>query len=155
VTNSTFSVKPLFPPPALVRVQVAANLNLANGTTLAVDWLQQVIAINSSMHSSGANPERITPQSTGVYEVIANIHFNGAMIAATNTVSAEILDSTGNLIAVAKGFEQNSEAALTLVGLKHFNSVSGSTQWARVVARCSDSSTHSISTQATFSMHKL
>lgn len=153
---STFAVRPLTPPPDAVRVAREAVLDLTNNTTLAVSWTRQTFAINSSLHSTGTNPMRLTPQSTGVYLIIAGIALSGNHAVADSTANFRIQmeDSSGALIAGAAEF-MLTDNAQPVMGLKHFDSTAGDTQWVRVVARDREVSTNSVSTLSFFGMYKL
>lgn len=155
VGASTFSVRPVEPPPHAARVKLDDVLNLTNNTTQAVSWTGQVFAINSSIHSTGTNPERLTPQSTGVYAVIANAQFGDVFGASTGSARMRILDSSGTDIArVTEGGLGGFAPNLCLMGIKRFDSL-GATPWVRVEIVVRDASTHSVSTLSGASMHKL
>src|SRR3990167_1531178 len=57
---STFSIRPVAPPPDAARVG-STIVGLTLNTTLAISWTVQPILTNSSMHSTTTNPERLTP----------------------------------------------------------------------------------------------
>lgn len=152
---STFTVRPVMPPPDVIRVQ-STIVDLTNNTTLAVNWTRQVIALNSSIHSTAVNPEQLTPQSTGVYAVSANLQLSAAFSASSGNLRLRVLDSSGSEIAGSVAYGAGGVAAqVSALGLKQFDSVSGSTQWVRVEVLVRDGSTHSLSTVCSLSMHKL
>ena len=155
---STLAVRPVAPPPEAVRVFLADTLDLTNNTTLAVSWTQQAFTINSSMHSTGTNPTRLTPQSTGVYCISAGIGPSNNHSAATGGFAIQIEDSSGILVASAGGAFisiGSTRNGVAVSALKRFDSTAGDTQWVRVIALNRDGTTNSVSTQSFFSMHKL
>ena len=153
---STFATRPVEPPPDVARVKLDAVLDLTNNTTLAVSWTGQTFAINSSMHSTGTNPMRLTPQSTGVYVVLAGVGLSANHAAADSTANfrLQIEDSSGTLIAQTSDFTDGGDIQQAM-GLKRFDSTAGDTQWVRIVARDREVSTNSVSTLSFFGMYKL
>ena len=82
-------------------------------------------------------------------ELIANV----CLVQLTANLRIQVEDSSGTQIAGATDFMlDNVQAA---IGLKHFDSTAGDTQWVRVVARNRETSTNSVSTLSYFSLHKL
>ena len=150
---STFSVRPIEPPPNAVRVQ-STIIDLTNNTTLAINWTQQTFAINSSIHSTGTNPQRLTPQTTGVYVVAAMLDLSQALTASTGGLRLQILDSSGGQVGHS-GIGGTFPNGVTAMGLKRFDDLTGSTQWVRVEAVMTDASTHSLSTNSWASLYKL
>lgn len=153
---STFSVRPVTPSPDAVRVN-STDVGFANNTTGALTWTaDQTFITNSSMHSTGTNPERLTPQSTGIYMFVVNVSPNSAIAASTGNVLTTLEDSSGAQIAdgVITG-SGGSVPSGVVTGFKYFNSVTGSTQWVRAIIRVRDSSTNSASTRSWASLWKM
>lgn len=128
--GSTFASRPVTPPPDAVRLGLDAVLEFAGTSTTAVSWTRQDIAINSSMHSTTTNPTRVTPQSTGLYQCNAMVRFR-ATAGSGQEISIE--DSSGAIIANAVVSTATGVRGLAVSGLKRFDSVTGSTQWVRLV----------------------
>lgn len=155
---STLAVRPVMPPPEAVRVHLADPLDLVNNTTLAVSWTQQAFAINASLHSTGTNPMRLTPQSTGVFCIAACLGPSNNHSAATGMFFVQIEDSSGVLVGTAGGSfisGGSTRNGVSVTALKRFDSTAGDAQWVRAVAMNRDGTTNSVSTQSYFSMHKL
>lgn len=151
-SGSTFAVRPVTPAPHAVGVRVNANTNIANNTTQAISWLEQVFVTNSSMHSTASNPSRITPQSTGLYMVACSVIFNQDMAGATGGVSLVLEDSSGGIVGAMSAKPKNEEVMINCAAVKYFDALGG---WMRAVLLYRDSSTQSYSTDTTLSVHKL
>jgi len=109
------------------------------------------------MHSTGTNPSRLTPQSTGVYQVVFHGRLNNNLTASTGNAYGAIMDSSGAQLArmdILNGGAGAGVASWVVVGYKRFDEASD-TQWVRVETRVRDGSTQSLSTLAFFAMHKL
>lgn len=159
VANSTFSVRPVTPPPDVAQVQ-STTLNLTNNTTQAITWAQQVFVSNASIHSTGTNPERFTPQSTGVYAFSVTAVLGNAMSASTGMLRLRLLDSSGMELTRAVGGSAGGSgnqfsAAVSCYGVKRFDSLAGSTQWVRAEVIVRDGSTNSLDTVTIAVFHKL
>lgn len=154
--GSTFSVRPVEPPPDAAQVTLAAAFNLANNSTTAITWAEQTYLINSSMHSTASNSDRLVPQSTGLWCITGNIVGSVALTQSTASLRVVIEDSSG--AELAKESETGAgghEPGLNLVGYKRFDSLAAS-PWARIVARVKDGgSTQSLSTVSWLAMRKL
>jgi len=158
VGASTFTIRPVLPPPDAVQVQ-STVINLTNATTLAIPWTHQVFATNSSVHSTSSNPERFTPQTTGIYAFGVSVVPSDVLAASTGSVQCRLLDSSGSelgrAVAGCPGAPSNSiRAAMYVQGLKRFDVLSGS-PWVRAEVYLRDVSTHSLSTLTIATFHKL
>lgn len=153
VGGSTFAVRPVTPPPEAVRVQ-STIVNLANDSSLALPWTHSVYATNSSMHSTGTNPERLTPQSTGIYQITASVKLSALINQATSVLRLRILDSSGAEVGGFLGHATTFPLVTQAVSYKRFDVVTD-TQWVRVEVTVRDGSTASASTDSFFAMHKL
>jgi len=150
--GSTFTSRPVMPPPDAVRMTFDADPEIADNSTTALSWTQQTFATNSSLHSTGTNPERITPQSTGVYMCQAGIAWN---TLTSTDYYIRIEDSSGTIIGASRDQGAQGRRAQTISALKRFDSVSGSTQWIRIVV-LAVGTTNSIDRQQSYlSLHKL
>lgn len=72
--GAIFDVRPFMPPPEMALLNIGSTLAVT-GTTAAISWITETLVTNSSMHSTGTNPSRVIPQSTGVYAITAQIAF--------------------------------------------------------------------------------
>ena len=133
-SGSTFAVRPVTPPPHMALVYVDSTVTLGGGTqwssassTLA--FLSQSILTNSSMHSTAVNPQRLTPQSTGIYQFSAQATYSTPSTIINGQLA--FLDETGTLFALAQrdfstisaGFAQ----VLNLTAFRQFTALGGYT----------------------------
>lgn len=142
--GSTFATRPVMPPTDAARVQLADALELAADSTTAVSWTTQAFQTNSSLHSTATNPMRLTPQTTGVYWVSAQLGFAGA--ATSSRCEFGIEDSSGANIAFHEARTDGNSIVYGASGLKRFDVTGG---WARVVV-LSRTSTNRLSTGGSF-----
>lgn len=105
--------------PDAVRLQLDAAAQFAAGNNV-VNWTNQVFMTNSSLHSTAVNSSRITPQSTGIYLVTAQVRFGST---AATSYEMEILDSSAGTI--AKDASSGSFSLLHASGLKRFDATGG------------------------------
>lgn len=140
--NSSFAARPLMPPPAAVGV-VNSTTGLANDSTTAVEWVNQLYAVNSSLHSTATNPERFTPQTTGVYVLSASVSLAASFGAgSTAFLLVDIVDSSDTILMRGLSADNGESAAGAVVtAAKHFDATGG---YLRVVARQRSGSTHSL-----------
>jgi hypothetical protein len=150
---STFTVRPVEPPPHAAVVQ-STIVDIVLNTTTAINWTHQTLLTNSSMHSTGTNPERLTPQSTGVYVVSANVVMSGQYGASSGNLQLAVQDSSRHAIGEAINTASSNQynGTVYIAGLKRFDVIGG---WVRAVVRIRDASTQSVSTLSRFSLHKL
>jgi hypothetical protein len=149
---STFTVRPVTPPPhaALVFLESTATIGSSGASTLA--FTGQAILTNSSAHSTGTNPERLTPQSTGLYQFAAQVGFSPTTGALPSFV---LRDSSGANIASARQLGSSRETFVQCMGYKRFDVLGG---YMTCVLSPEGFSTLSISTAFNvtwFAMHKL
>ena len=119
--GSTFAVRPFAPPPDAALVFRNSTYAVASSANSTISWTDQVILTNSSMHSTGTNPERLTPQSTGLYLITAQI---GLESASSGVVyGARLVDSSGAYV---------GQQLFGSTGTLHYNcpASSGSMRWA-------------------------
>lgn len=149
---STFSVRPVTPPPEMALVFLDSTAAIASSAASTLAFKSQAILTNSSMHSTGTNPERITPQSTGVYKMVGQIAFGLASAISIRQVIIE--DSSGG--AIGKHGEKSTESGqFQVVGYKRFDALGG---YVTLKFATDAASTHSLSSgidNSWFSMVKL
>ena len=92
-SNSTFAFRPTMPPPDIVQAYLESTVALGSSANSTVSWTAQAFAINSSMHSTATNPTRLTPQSTGVYRLVAQV---GLSSNSTSVQQLILQDSSGS-----------------------------------------------------------
>jgi hypothetical protein len=152
--GSTFAVRPVMTPPDAARVFLQAVADLGSSAASTLSFLSQDVVINSSIHSTGTNPERLTPQSTGLYLFSAQLTLAGAPTAAS-AVRIDIRDSSAGIIG-AQMLTSTSAAIINVTGFKRYDALGG---YARVIPQnISGGSTLSFSTGNNltwFSMVKL
>lgn len=120
--GSTFAVRPFAPPPDAALVFRNSTYAVASSANSTISWTDQVILTNSSMHSTGTNPERLTPQSTGLYLITAQI---GLESASSGVVyGARLVDSSGAYVG-QQLFGSTGTLHYNLSGLKRFDALGG------------------------------
>lgn len=150
---STFAVRPVTPPPEFAQVYLASSVTLGSSAASTLSWLAEEFVTNSSMHSTGSNPERLVPQSTGIYR------FSGQVVtglfASTGSVSIAIRDSSGtNICNVQYGVSTQTQI-INVSGQKRFDALGS---YGVFLFGMSNQSTMSLSSgigNSWFSMHKL
>jgi hypothetical protein len=95
---STFTVRPITPPPDAAKVSLASTYAAGSSALSTLSFLTQDYLTNSSAHSTGTNPERLVPQSTGLYLFSGQAEIGGAPSAAS-WLRLTILDSSASAIA--------------------------------------------------------
>src|SRR3990167_9533954 len=93
--GSTFSVRSIEPPPHMAVIYLASTATIGSSADSTLTWLAQSIVTNSSMHSTGTTPERLTPQSTGIYYCAAQVMFSAN---SSGSRSLRIDDSSGAIV---------------------------------------------------------
>ena len=122
--NSSFATRPVFTPPdaALVFLESTGALGSSAASTFA--FTNQAILTNSSVHSTATNPERLTPQSTGIYQFGLGVTLNAPSAASTLNISIRDSSNTviaGRQLAVAVG----SVTQFSISGIKRFDALGG------------------------------
>lgn len=151
--GSTFLQRPVMPPPemALVFLQSTSALGSSGASTLA--WGGETFVTNAAMHSTSVNPERLIPQTTGVYRFVAQVTFGAAV--STGTFSVVIRDSSNANIGGMQIGVSSAVSVLQAVGYKRFDAIGG---YAVALIGLSGQSTMSLSTGVGvtwFAMEKL
>jgi hypothetical protein len=139
--GSTLATRPVMGPPNVAVVYTPSTIAVSSVTSTQ-SWLQQSILTNSSMHSTVTFPERLTPQSTGVYRATAQYRIDG--VGDTNVVvEVTILDSSAGEVAQQRHLLSSiTNMVLSATGLKRFDQVGGhlTVQFARGASTMSLSS---------------
>ena len=151
---STFAARPTMPPPDAVRVTFGSTQTISSAaSTLA--WRSQDYITNSSMHSTGTNPERLTPQSTGLYMI------NAGVLTSSNSTGYRqlaIFDSSAGVIGRVLHYALTSPAGsdvgifFQVSGVKRFDVLGG---FVTIYFENSAASTLSLLTESWCAMHKL
>ena len=136
--GSTFAVRPVMPPPALVKVTVASSVTIASSALSTIAWTVQAIVTNSSLHESTTNPTRLTPDSTGVWEVVAQLGTNSP---SSGMRAVKIQDSSGSQYAATRITNSTQNLRLQAVALKNFDVTGG---YFTIVFETDAGSTHSL-----------
>lgn len=124
--GSTFLQRPIMPPPEMALVYVDSTVALASSVNSTVLWKSESYVSNAAMHSTTTNPERLIPQTTGVYQFSAQVTIAG--VPSTNIlVRLAILDSSNGNIALAQHYLSSigSPHAFQVVGYKRFDAIGG------------------------------
>lgn len=96
---STFVVRPSMPSPSDVVILTGSTSQFANGASGGVSWPTETTLLNSSMHSTGSNPDRVVPQSSGTYAIDVAVSLAGAFAdPSTGTMDLIIKDSSGGTV---------------------------------------------------------
>lgn len=136
---STFSVRPITPPPDIAVVFIDSTRTLGSSAASTIAFNAQSILTNSSMHSTGANPERISPQSTGLYQISGQV----ALTAGDGGRDLSVVDSSGTRIATETRSSGATAPFLNVTGYKRFDAVGG---YVTMLLTMSGASTLSVST---------
>jgi hypothetical protein len=122
--GSTFASRPVMPLPDVALVYMASTTAVSSLVSTQA-WTGQAILTNSSMHSTTTNPERLIPQSTGVYRITAQYTIAG--VGDTNVVvEVGLIDSSNSTIAVQRHLVSSvTNMTLTAMGYKRFDALGG------------------------------
>ena len=142
--GSTFTIRPVTPPPEVALVYLESTYAAASSAASTVAWNAQAILTNSSMHSTGTNPERLTPQTTGVYQVAGQLDMTVQTSASYKLLT--IRDSSVALIAEGSGSSGISgvPTRINVTGYKRFDVLGGYC----TLNFATEASTHSFSSGA-------
>ncbi len=125
--GSTFAARPVMPPPEMALVFLQSTYAAGSSVLSTLAFLSESFVSNSSMHSSGANPERLVPQSTGVYQFVAQVAAAGA--PSTEVILAlNFIDSSGTTFGEARQMLSTigtPPGTLVAVGYKRFDALGG------------------------------
>lgn len=91
VTFSTYATQPV---PSVLLTHDATQ-DVANGAWVGLSWNTETVDV-PGMHSTASNSSRITfAQSTGIYEVGAQVYWNGFSTTGLRIVRVRLNDSSG------------------------------------------------------------
>ena len=121
--GSTFATRPVFTPPNCARVFLQNAYDCGSSAVSTLTFVAEDFVVNSSIHSTTTNPERLTPQTTGVYEFKAQFTMAGVPSARSH-VRVAIRDSSLTVLAL-QGGESTSALSLSASGLKRFDVTGG------------------------------
>lgn len=154
---STFALRPTMPPPQeMVRVFTGSTLTLGSSGASTLTWDTLDWNTNSSVFSTATNPNRFTPQSTGVFMAVCQVTLSSASTASIRTIVIE--DSSGVAVGTARALNPASPGEGTIhqaIAYKRFD-VTGGFLSARL--SLAGTSTLSVSTgtnQTWMTVHKL
>lgn len=153
-SQSTFAYRPTMPLPDAVLVYLTSTQTQGSSAASTITgWVDEAILTNSSMHSTATNPDRLTPQSTGLYRIDAQVSF---LANSSGDRSVLIQDSSATQLSkTLRMASSNNPAQLQTGAIKRFDALGG---WCNVVTGVSAVSTMSMSTGVGvtwFSMYKL
>jgi len=152
--TSTFVTRPVMGPPDHAKVYLQSSAAVASSVQSTLTFLSQDILTNSSMHSTAANADRITPQSTGLYMISAQVESAGTPGAAS-AVNLRLVDSSGAILGIASANHSAGVLDLQAVGFKRFDALGGYVQCRWVNASGSTYSLSSGASQTWFALTKL
>lgn len=119
--GSTFAVRPVCPPPDIAQVTLQSTVTIGSSVLSTLAWTTDQYVSNSSMHSTGVNPERLIPQTTGFYRVTANVVTG--LFASTGAVALAIRDSSANNIGNVQYGASSQVHIVTSVGYKRVDAL--------------------------------
>lgn len=128
--GSTFTTRPVAPPPDMAMVFLQSTGAMGSSVFSTLSFLSQAFVTNSSMHSTTTNPDRITPQSTGIYQVSAQLRVISGP-STTSQIFVQVVDSSGNVIVEHAGLTSTLGApalCMTCIGYKRFDVTGGYVQ---------------------------
>jgi len=118
----TYGQRPTEPPPDAALSFMASIQDLGSSLASTLSFGSLAYAINSSMYAAG-QPTRLTPQSTGLYHVSAQVVLAGTPTAASH-VFLRVVDSSGGLIG-ANSVQSSGAMAIQCHGFKRFDVLGG------------------------------
>ncbi len=119
---STFTVRPVTPPPHAAQVYLESSVTIGSSAQSTLAWNAQGFLTNSSIHSTTTNPERLTPQSTGLYRITAQVGHTPTTLAS---MAAILRDSSGGFFAIARVPTSSLVNFTQVSGYKRFDVLGG------------------------------
>lgn len=147
---STFANRPVEPPPHIAVVYRETTQALGSSVNSTIVWNAQNIVTNSSMHSTTTNPERLTPQSTGVYQIVGSLV---TLSPSSGSRDLQVFDSSVALVGRWR-MSNSTVAGIQVICFKRFDVLGGYV----TLSLDTDGSTHSVSAglgNTFFSLQKL
>lgn len=120
--GSTFAVRPATPPPDAAKVFLQSTVTIGTSGASTFAWTAQAFLTNSSMHSTTTNNNRLIPQSTGLYQVVAQM---GLSTNSTGFRTLTIVDSSGTNIARTDIAANSGDVYMSAMGFKYFDALGG------------------------------
>ena len=120
-SSASFAIRPVMPRPEAVKVFAVSSQAFASSQFSTIAWGGQEYLVNSSMHSTASNPERLIPQSTGLYLVAAQLLIPSP---SSGVKGVGILDSSGVAVAYQRS-AVSTNSVLNVTGLKYFDALGG------------------------------
>lgn len=121
--GSTFAVRPVAPPPDIAYVWRDSTYAAGSSANSTFTWTAQNFVTNSSMHSTATNPDRLTPQSTGVYLATLSLTYSAPSIASQ--IRGNISDSTGAISGQDEAAISAAAGILQVQAYKRFDALGG------------------------------
>jgi hypothetical protein len=131
--------------PTNYAIVTGSTSQFANGSSGSVSWPTQS-AVASSVHSTGTNPDRFFPQSTGLYALSVSVTLAGPFAdPSTGVIDLSVKDSSGTLVGFTRtnGSAGGRAPSASVIGAKRFDSV-GATPYLRVALLQRSGSTASV-----------
>lgn len=122
ITASTFSVRPVMPPPEFGLVFMSDTGTVGSSALSTLAFKAQAILTNSSIHSTGTNPQRLTPQSTGLFQVSAQLQ---TFTPSSDVRAVAIVDSSNGTISQVAYTNSSNNLSMVTVGYKRFDALGG------------------------------
>ncbi len=144
-SNSTFAVRPVMPPPDCVVARLESTQALVS--SVAVAFARNDFITNSSLHSTGTNPDRFIPQSTGLWELTVGIAFNANSSGHRRITIQDSSNEVLGDVAIGANAVAGAGTNIQLAAFKRFDALGG---YMRVSAENNGASTMSLSTGGSF-----
>ena len=120
--GSTFSVRPVTPPPDAVKVYLESTVTIGSSASSTIAWTAEDFKINSSLHSTATNPARLIPQSTGLYQFVGHVTF---ALNSSGTRQVVLRDSSNAAFAQGQVSSQANAPIVWVQGYKRFDVTGG------------------------------
>lgn len=152
-SGSTFGLRPIMPPPQAAVVFLEAVSDIGSSADSTLSFVAQSVLTNSSMHSTTTDPSRLIPQTTGLYQISAQITVTRASAASLRQLV--IQDSSGSGIANVIRPPSTHTVRMQAHGYKRFDALGGYVVCRYVTDGASTSSFSSGVAETWFALHKL
>ena len=120
--GSTFLVRPVTPPPEAARVFLQSTLAIGSSANSTLLFLSQDFVINSSIHSTTTNPERLTPQSTGIFQFTAQVQSDSP---SSGLRALSLRDSSETMIGGMRVTNNTNSMRIQATAVKRFDVAGG------------------------------
>jgi hypothetical protein len=118
-----FAARPIEPPPHMALVYLPSTYTVGSSVSSTLSFRAQAILTNSSAHSTGTNPERLTPQSTGVYLFTAQVSMQ---VGSSGVRQVDLIDSSGVNLGINRVHTNGTdELSFQVAGYKRFDQLGG------------------------------